>query len=125
MIITGATLKQGASAVTGLLVTVGFTPADAPLLFFILIGVVTGTLAAWPKDHRRRRKLKISAGTWIIERLMLWGGTFMLVMAAATVTDQHARIWGAVAFFIIYGGNGIIDVLYGRFKKASEDLDLP
>lgn len=125
MIGEGATLKQGASIVAGLLVTVGFTPEDAPLMFFILIGVVTGTLAAWPKDHRRRRKLKISIMAWISERLMLWGGVFVIIMALAASTDLHVRAWGAVAFFIIYGGNGIIDAMYRVFRKRVDDADLP
>lgn len=115
--LAGATVKKGAQIVIGLLAGVGFTPEDAPLVFAILVGLVTGTLAAWPKDRRRRKDLQITMGNWIAERLMLWGGVFVLVLAFTTLTGAHARVAGAVTFFMIYGGNEIIEICARRFRK--------
>jgi hypothetical protein len=119
MVIEGATLKQGAGGVAGFFITVGITPEDVPLMFFILIGIVTGTLAAWPKDQRRRIKYKITPIGWLIERMCIWLGVFLLVLAAATITEAHARIWGAVAFFIVFGGNGALEAIYRKWRDQT------
>lgn len=120
MSLQGAGVKQGAQMVGGLLAGLGVTPQDAPLFFAVFIGLITGTLAAWPKERRRRKDLGISKTDWLMERLMLWGGIFVIVSAAATLVDLHVRVMGAFTFFLIYGGSEILDMLLGRFRKQIE-----
>lgn len=123
MLLTGASIKKGAPIVIGILAGVGFTPEDAPLVFAIFVGLITGTLAAWPKDRTRRKDLQISIISWLGERLMLWGGVFVLVLAFTTLTGAHARVAGAITFFMIYGGNEIIEVCSKRFRKWIDKVD--
>ncbi len=105
---------------------VGITAADGPLLFSIMVGLLGGTLAAWPRDRDVRRQRRISWSSWLVERLMLWVAVLVICLAAHDLTGMVTpRVAGALAVLLVFGGVDVIDRLAQRAAQRAADMISP
>ena len=136
MPLSASVSAQQATGFGGLLAMVGFTPSDAPLLLFAIVGTFFGMVAAFPKDRQYRAETHTRPGQWILDRLALFGGIVFFVLGleelfshdigpAIGLSVSSPRVFGAVAFVMMFSGLKGLSKIEQRWLKEIDKRKAP
>ena len=114
------TIKSTAPGLGAALAAVGYSLNDIPIVFAIFVGLVAGTLAAWPKEAANRKEQGTSLGLWVAQRAAVWLAIGVVMLGIADFADLSVRVVGMMATLASFIGYDALTKLAEKWLHTGE-----
>lgn len=114
------TIKSTLPGLGASLAAVGYSLEDIPTLFAIFVGLLAGTLAAWPKEAANRKESGTSFGFWLAQRAAVWLAICVVMLGIADFADLSVRVVGMMATLASFIGYDALTKLSEKWLHTGE-----